>query len=89
MFNAATNTAWGGTERPGAKAYDTAQVSGASGMTPTGTVTYTFYPNGDCTGRGGQVAAAAPWPMPASLAELQRPGTPGGGLQELPGGLQR
>ncbi len=51
VFDAATNTAWAGTEKTGASAYDTATVTGA-GVTPTGTVTYTFFTNNTCTGTG-------------------------------------
>ena len=52
VFDAATNTAWAGTEKTGASAYDTATVTGAGGVTPTGTVTYTFFTNNACTGTG-------------------------------------
>ena len=34
----------------GASAYDTATLSAAAGFTPTGTVTYSFYTNGACSG---------------------------------------
>ena len=51
-FDAASNSAWSGSETTGASAYDTSTVSGAPGVTPTGSVTYTFYGPGDssCTG---------------------------------------
>jgi len=51
VFDASTNAAWSGSEATGASANDTATVSG-SGPTPSGTVTYTFYANGGCTGSG-------------------------------------
>ena len=50
VFDAATNAAWAGTELTGAKAYDTAKVSHSDGITATGTVTYTFYSSGNCSG---------------------------------------
>ena len=40
VFDAATNAAWTGGEATGAAAYDTSTVSGVSGFTPTGTVSY-------------------------------------------------
>ncbi len=52
VFDAATNAAWAGTETVGASAYDTATVTGAGGVTPTGTVTYTFFTNIACSGTG-------------------------------------
>ncbi|MGO9900314.1 MAG: hypothetical protein ACLP0J_11600 [Solirubrobacteraceae bacterium] len=42
-------SAWTGSESTGASAYDTATVSGSGDITPTGTETYTFYSNSDCT----------------------------------------
>ena len=48
VFDAGTNTAWAGTENAGARAYDTAIVTGVPGITPTGTVTYSFFDNGSC-----------------------------------------
>ena len=50
VFDAAGHAAWSGTEVTGASAYDTSTVSGVSGFTPTGTVTYSFFANGTCTG---------------------------------------
>lgn len=47
----ATDNAWDDTETAGAKAYDSASLTGtAAGITPTGTVTYNLYPSGDCSG---------------------------------------
>jgi hypothetical protein len=46
----ATNGAWGGSEVTGAYAYDTATVTGPAGITPAGTVTYSFFTNGGCSG---------------------------------------
>ena len=54
VFDATANTAWAGTETAGDHAYDTATVTGvARGITPTGTVSYTFFTNGGCSGTGG------------------------------------
>ena len=36
----------------GSSVYDTATITHANDIPPTGTVTYTFYSNGDCTGSG-------------------------------------
>ena len=49
VFDAGTNAAWSGNEKSGASAYDTASVTGVPGITPTGTVTYSFFDNGACT----------------------------------------
>ena len=49
--DALTNSQWVGTEQTGTSAYDTAVVGGGvTGFTPTGTVTYTLFPNGTCSG---------------------------------------
>jgi hypothetical protein len=45
-----SNAAWNGTEHTGAAAYDTATVTSVGGITPTGTVTYSLFNNGSCTG---------------------------------------
>src|SRR5438445_698404 len=58
VFDAATNAAWSGTETTGASAYDTASVSTSDGFTATGTVSYTFFANGGCSGSG--TGAGAP-----------------------------
>ncbi len=52
VFDAATNSAWAGTEVTGAGAYDTASVTSATGVAipPGGTVAYSFYDSGTCTG---------------------------------------
>ena len=55
VLDASTNAAWSGSEVTGTSANDTATVSG-SGPTPSGTVTYTFYANGGCTGLGAPEA---------------------------------
>ena len=39
-----------GAEVPGTRFHDTAAVTGASGFTPTGSVTYRFFTNGTCAG---------------------------------------
>ena len=50
-FDAATDAPWSGMETATARAYDTATVTGAPGILPTGTVTYTFFTgSGSCTG---------------------------------------
>ena len=52
VFDAATDAAWSGTETVGASAYDTASVTPSDGFTASGTVDYTFFTNGDCSGEG-------------------------------------
>jgi hypothetical protein len=53
VFDATTNSPWAGTELAGATAYDTSTLSGLFvGFVPTGTVTYTFFANGNCTAPG-------------------------------------
>jgi hypothetical protein len=51
--DAASNAPWDGTEVTGASAYDTATVAGNVGVVPTGSVTYSFFTNGSCTGQPG------------------------------------
>jgi hypothetical protein len=48
--DALTGETWTGAEAAGASAYQLATVTGVAGVTPTGSVTYTFYANGTCTG---------------------------------------
>ncbi len=72
VFDAATNLPWAGTEQTGASAYDTATVTGISGFTPTGTVTYTFFTNNACSGSGssaGTVTLDASGNVPNSNTE--------------------
>jgi hypothetical protein len=52
VFDASTNAALTGTVISGMSAFDTATVTGAPGVTPTGTVTYTFFANGTCSAPG-------------------------------------
>jgi large repetitive protein len=47
--DAATNSAWSGSEVTGSSAYDTSTVNGEVGsVVPTGTVSYTYWTDGDC-----------------------------------------
>jgi hypothetical protein len=48
--NATTHGTWNGTETIGAIADDTSTVATVAGIIPTGTMTYTLYPNQTCTG---------------------------------------
>jgi hypothetical protein len=50
VYDTSTGTPWTNRETAGASAYDTAIVYGASGVTPTGTVTYYLYANAGCSG---------------------------------------
>ena len=52
VFDGATDEPWSGTEVTGATAFDTATVTGVTGFTPTGSVRFTFYNNGRCSGDG-------------------------------------
>jgi hypothetical protein len=65
--DAATGSAWAGTEVTGATAQDTATVTG-DGATPTGTVTYTLYDNGTCSSpeAGTQTVTMSGGDVPAS-----------------------
>ncbi len=72
VFDAATNAAWTSTETTGAGAYDTAAVTGVTGFTPTGTVTYTYFTNGTCTDPGaaaGSGLIAGNGSIPHSITE--------------------
>jgi hypothetical protein len=66
---------WTGTELAPATAIDTATVTGVSGFTPTGTVTYTLYPNGSCTAPATMAVTVnlsdgiAPNSLPATIDE--------------------
>ncbi len=50
VVDAATGHPWTNTETTGASAFDTATVTGAPGITPTGSVSFALYPSGSCTG---------------------------------------
>ena len=52
IYDASTGAPWSGTEATGASSYDTSSVTGVAGVTPTGSVTYTFFTTGDCSGVG-------------------------------------
>jgi hypothetical protein len=52
VFDASTNKAMTGIVISGMSAFDTSTVTGAPGVTPTGTVTYTFFANGTCSAPG-------------------------------------
>jgi hypothetical protein len=50
VTDASTNQPWNNQETTGASAYDTATVTGVTGVTPTGKVTYNVFTNGSCSG---------------------------------------
>jgi hypothetical protein len=50
VINNATGVPPTGTEKTGTAFHDTAKVTGVPGIAPTGTVTYSLFPVGDCTG---------------------------------------
>src|SRR5439155_1358562 len=51
VIDEATSAAWSGTEQTGATAHDTATIGGqVSGFPAGGTVIYSFFTNGACTG---------------------------------------
>ncbi|MDE1821472.1 MAG: Ig-like domain repeat protein [Euryarchaeota archaeon] len=73
VYDATTGSPWSGTEVTGARAYDTASLSGEQlGINPTGTVTYSLYADGTCSGAsltsstvvlsGGTVPPSGPSP---------------------------
>jgi hypothetical protein len=58
VFDAASNARWTGAEVAPAVAFDTATISGqAQGIVATGTVTYTFFMDGACSGPGSPAGA--------------------------------
>ena len=72
VFDASTNMAWSGTETSGVSAYDTATVPTSGTIAATGTVSYTFYTNGACSGAGssaGSVALTSTGAVPNSNTE--------------------
>jgi hypothetical protein len=84
----ATQSAWAGTETPGAAADDTATVGGVDGVTPTGTVTYNLFANGGCSGTATsteKVTLGQDGSVPASSSS----GALAGGVRQLPGRLLR
>ncbi len=52
VFDAHTSAAWTDMELTHAKSEDTSTVTGATGITPTGSVTYTLFTNGSCSSPG-------------------------------------
>ena len=72
VFDSSTNMAWSGSETSGASAYDTATVTASGTVVATGTVSYTFYTNGDCSGAGssaGTVTLTSTGAVPNSNTE--------------------
>lgn len=65
VSDAATNQSWTGLEVTGANAYDTASITGVSGFTPVGTVTYSLFANGTCQG-----APTSQSPEPVTLGAV-------------------
>lgn len=67
----ARGAAWDGSEVTGASADDAATVTGAVGTTPSGTLTYSLFPEGSCSGTAvssEQVTLAADGSVPPSSA---------------------
>ena len=83
-----TNQPVTGTETAGMFAHDTAIVTGATGVTPTGTVTYTFFTNDSCTGTGRRHWHRDIGPD-RCRAELHHARALDGGRLQLPRQLQR
>ena len=77
-----------GTETVGASAYDTARVTGAVGVTPTGTVTYTFFTNDTCFGTG-PLGGHRHLDGGGVGAHLVDQGSVGGGFVQFPGRVFR
>ncbi len=50
VFDAGSGRSWSGTETTGAEAYDTSSLTATAGFAPTGTISYAFYSNDNCTG---------------------------------------
>src|SRR5260370_23001342 len=71
-IDAAGNAKWSGTETTGASAYDTAAVSHSDTFTATGTVTYSYFTTGNCSGTAADTATvtlAADGSVPNSISE--------------------
>ncbi len=56
--DATTKNPWSGNEVAGATAYDTSTVTGVAGVTPTGTISYTFWTNATCANPGSAAGSA-------------------------------
>ncbi len=72
VFDASTNAAWTSTETTNASAYDSGTVVGVTGFAPTGTVAYTYFQNGTCSGSGtaaGSGLIAGNGSIPHSITE--------------------
>jgi alpha-tubulin suppressor-like RCC1 family protein len=76
--DASTHKPWGATHPAGTSAYDTASVRGVAGLTaPTGTVSYSFFHGGSCSGSAirsvvkisGGVVPASPTTGPLAVGE--------------------
>jgi hypothetical protein len=52
IYDASTSAPWSGVEVTGASTYDTSVVKVPVSITPGGSVTYTYFMTGDCTGAG-------------------------------------
>jgi hypothetical protein len=78
VFDAMTNAPWSGSEATNAEAYDTATVTGVTGFTPSGTVTYSYFTNGTCAGTpsstDGVVLSAGVVPHSNTTAALAKGG---------------
>jgi len=58
IINAADDSIVDGTLGLGSSVFDTTQVSGAvQGFDPTGSISYTFFQNGDCSGEGSSAGS--------------------------------
>ncbi|HET9780302.1 MAG TPA: Ig-like domain-containing protein [Candidatus Dormibacteraeota bacterium] len=66
IFNASTNAALTGELTLNGSVYDTSNVTHVGGLTPTGTISYTFWSNNSCTGTG--VAAGTNLPLGSKSA---------------------
>ncbi len=64
----------------GSSVHDTATITPSDGFTPTGTVTYTFFPNSACTAETGSPRGHGHLIRGGYGAQLQHRGAAGGGL---------
>gem|GEM_PF-3002944 len=74
VYDAATAAPWSGSEVTGAKAYDSADVTGAPAFAPTGLVYFAFFGDGSCTGvpLSTSAAVAGPAARSSTTAPLAR-----------------
>src|SRR5436189_516706 len=75
VFHPSTSAPWSRAETAGASAYDTATVATSDAIVATGTVTYTFFTNGVCSGTGSS-AGTVTLTVAGAVPDSNREGPP-------------